>query len=113
VRRARKRVQYGVREELLDLAGVREVGRKRSRKLFEAGIETRADLREADPARVLAALDGRRLTAETVMENAGHPNPDLEDVTPDPTVSPTTETARADSERGEAPQDQSSLGDFE
>jgi helicase len=113
VRRARKRVQYGVREELLDLAGVREVGRKRARKLFEAGIETRADIREADPARVLAALDGRRLTAETVMENAGHPDPDLDGVTPDPTVSSTPETASAESETSETPQDQSSLGDFE
>jgi helicase len=80
LRRARLRVEYGVREELLDLARVREVGRKRARRLYRAGIEERADLREAEKGRVLAALGGRRKTTETVLENAGHPDPSLEGV---------------------------------
>ncbi|WP_323677476.1 ATP-dependent DNA helicase [Halorubellus sp. PRR65] len=80
VREARKRVQDGVREELLDLVGVREVGRKRARRLFDAGIETRADLREAPKATVLAALDGREKTAETVLENAGRQDASMADV---------------------------------
>ncbi|WP_423750921.1 ATP-dependent DNA helicase [Salinirarus marinus] len=109
VREAKKRVEYGVREELIDLAGVRGVGRKRARRLFEAGIETRADLREADKSTVLAALRGRRKTAENVLENAGRQDPSMDDVeadaeaTPDPTFAPASE----------ASSDQASLGDFE
>ncbi|MFB6104551.1 MAG: ATP-dependent DNA helicase [Halobacteriaceae archaeon] len=107
VREARKRVEHGVREELLDLVEVREVGRKRARALYEAGFQTRADLREADVATVVRALDGRRRTAETILENAGHPNPGTEDVeaVPTPTRSP--------SDTGSDGDDQSSLGDFE
>jgi len=107
VRRARLRVEYGVREELLDLAGVREVGRKRARRLYRAGIEERADLREAEKGRVLSALGGRRKTTETVLENAGHPNPSLEGV---------EEAGGTEFENAgdtEEPEDQSSLGDFE
>ncbi|WP_135535207.1 ATP-dependent DNA helicase [Halostella pelagica] len=80
IREARKRVQYGVGEELLDLAGVRGVGRKRARRLYEAGIETRSELREADKSVVLRALRGRRKTAENVLENAGREDPSMEGV---------------------------------
>jgi helicase len=83
VREAKKRVEYGVREELLDLAGVRGVGRKRARRLFEAGIESRADLREADKSVILAALRGRQKTAETILENVGRRDPSMEDVEAD------------------------------
>ncbi|MFB6178022.1 MAG: ATP-dependent DNA helicase [Halobaculum sp.] len=80
IRRARRRVEDGVREELLDLTGIRGVGRKRARKLFEAGLEARADLREADKGTVLAALDGRRKTAERILENVGRRDPSMEGV---------------------------------
>ncbi len=80
IRRAKKRVVDGVREELLDLTGVRGVGRVRARRLYEAGIETRADLREADKSTVLAALDGRRKTARRILENAGRRDPSMEGV---------------------------------
>jgi helicase len=80
VRRARRRVEDGVREELLDLTGIRGVGRKRARKLFEAGLEVRADLRDADKGNVLAALDGRRKTAERILENVGRRDPSMEGV---------------------------------
>ncbi len=103
VREASKRVEYGVREELIDLAGVRDVGRKRARRLFEAGIETRADLRNADKAVVLGALRGREKTAETVLENAGHPEPSMDAVTPDAAAAP---------DGGDDGSGQSSLGDF-
>ena len=103
VREARKRVQYGVREELVDLAGVRGVGRKRARRLFEAGIQERADLREANKSVVLGALRGRRKTAESVLENAGHTDPDMEGVEPDRSAAP----VRTDDD-----EDQASLGDF-
>ncbi len=77
VREARLRVEHGVREELLDLVGVAEVGRVRARRLYEAGIESRADLREAPKADVLRALRGRRRTAETILRNAGRPDPSM------------------------------------
>jgi len=118
IREARKRVEDGVKEELLDLAGVRGVGRKRARRLYDAGIETRADLREADKAVVLGALRGREKTAESVLENAGHRDPSMDRVTPDDAAAPETEPVgrevdaaerAADAEAGE---DQSSLGDF-
>ena len=110
VREARKRVQYGVGEELIDLAGVRGVGRKRARRLYDAGIETRTALREADKSVVLGALRGREKTAENVLEAAGHRNPSMDDVAPDVDARPD-----GDSDGDEAvadDDDQSSIGDF-
>jgi len=115
IREARTRVEHGVRAELVELAGVRGVGRKRARRLFEAGIETRADLREADKAVVLGALRGRRKTAERVLENAGHRDPSMDGVEPDREASPTDDadsTGEGDSTDPATPQDQSNLGDF-
>ena len=108
VRRARKRVEYGVREQLLDLAGVRTVGRKRARRLFEAGIETRADLRDADKSVVLGALRGRERTAERVLEHAGREDPSMDDVDADHTAAAAA-TAGSDGGDGDG---QASLGDF-
>ncbi|WP_276249325.1 ATP-dependent DNA helicase [Haloarcula rara] len=111
---ARIRVEHGVREELVDLAGVRGVGRKRARRLFEAGIGDRAELRDAAKPVVLAALRGRRKTAENVLENAGHRDPSMEGVEPDPDVE-VSEASPRDSEEDEdsdVGEDQSSLGDF-
>ncbi len=110
VREARKRVEYGVREELLDLAGVRNVGRKRARRLFEAGIETRADLREADKAVVLGALRGRERTAERVLENAGREDPSMDGVRADRSASAAATAGSANGDDGEG---QASLGDFQ
>jgi len=104
VREARKRVQYGVRGELLNLAGVRDVGRKRARRLYEAGIETRADLRDAEKSVVLGAVRGRRKTAERILENVGHPNPDLTDVDADADAVAAVEESERDG--------QANLGDF-
>ncbi|MFB6223578.1 MAG: ski2-type helicase, partial [Haloarcula sp.] len=111
---ARIRVEHGVREELVDLAGVRGVGRKRARRLFQAGITDRAQLRDADKAVVLAALRGRRKTAENVLENAGHRDPSMEGVEPAPDVSVDLDDgADGDTHAGStANDDQSSLGDF-
>ncbi|MEF8791622.1 MAG: ATP-dependent DNA helicase [Haloarculaceae archaeon] len=116
VRRAKKRVQYGVREELLDLAGVRGVGRKRARRLFAAGIGTRADLREADKSVVLGALRGRRKTAESVLENAGHQTPSMDGVDADesarPADAPAVEGNGDGDGKGGAEEDQATFGDF-
>ena len=114
VREAKKRIEYGVREELIDLAGVRNVGRKRARRLFEAGIESRADLRKADKGVVLGALRGREKTAAKILQNVGREDPSMEDVD-----AVETETAAvASGRRNETDTDdntddgQSSLGDF-
>ena len=108
IREARKRVQHGVGEELIDLAGVRGVGRKRARRLFDAGIETRADLRAADKSVVLGALRGREKTAENVLEAAGHQHPGMDGVTPDPAAGPDED----DESAAEDGQGQADLGDF-
>ncbi|WP_226022423.1 ATP-dependent DNA helicase [Halomicrobium salinisoli] len=117
VRKARTRVEHGVREELVDLAGVRGVGRKRARRLFDAGIETRSDLRDADKSVVLAALRGREKTAENVLENAGHRDPSMEDVEPADDVGGDGNGGRDGDTDGAVEaaaenDDQSSLGDF-
>jgi len=114
IREARVRAEHGVREELTDLAGVRGVGRKRARRLYQAGIEDRADLRDADKSVVLGALRGRERTAETVLENAGHRDPSMGDVEPDGDARPDDggdgrDPAGTDADDEE---DQSSLGDF-
>ncbi len=107
---ARKRVEHGVGEELIDLAGVRGVGRKRARRLYDAGIGTRADLRNAEKSVVLGALRGREKTAENVLEAAGHRNPEMDDVTPDASATP--EPSPDADPASESAEDQSSLGDF-
>ncbi|MFB6083960.1 MAG: ATP-dependent DNA helicase [Halorientalis sp.] len=116
IREARTRVEHGVKSELVDLAGVRGVGRKRARRLYDAGIRTRADLREAEKAVVLGALRGREKTAETVLENAGREDPSMDGVDPadvDGIDAAAGETARdgGDGTTDDA-DDQSSLGDF-
>ena len=102
IRAARERVEHGVGEELIDLAGVRGVGRKRARRLYDAGIETRADLRNAEKSVVLGALRGAK-TAETVLENVGREDPSMDGVTADAEA----ERAGREEEGGQA-----SLGDF-
>ena len=114
IREARTRAEHGVRSELVDLAGVRGVGRKRARRLYEAGIETRAELRDADKSVVLGALRGREKTAENVLENAGHRNPSMEGIEPSEDASyEGTDGAAADGGDGTEPDDdQANLGDF-
>jgi len=46
--KARYRVKYGVKEELLALLQLREIGRVRARKLFSHGIKNIGDVRKAD-----------------------------------------------------------------
>jgi helicase len=115
VRDAKKRVEDGVGEELLELVSVRGVGRKRARRLYDAGIETPDDLRTVDKSVVLAALRGRRKTAENVLETVGREDPSMEGVEPTPDAAPAATLERADgeAERDEEPEEsQTSLGDF-
>ncbi|MEY7849222.1 ATP-dependent DNA helicase [Natrarchaeobius sp. A-rgal3] len=123
VREARARVEHGVGEELLELVSVGGVGRKRARRLYDAGIEEPADLRTAEKGVVLSVLKGEK-TAETILENAGREDPSMDGVEPvglrDGAVADSS-TGRGErdgsnepsaDERAEADESQSSLGDF-
>jgi helicase len=115
VREAKKRVQHGVESDLLDLVGVRGVGRKRARRLYEAGVETPADLRTAEKRRILGALRGREATAENVMEAAGREDPTVDGVSADEDARPAETTAGgadADADAADSDDQQASLGDF-
>jgi len=52
----RKRVIYGIREELTDLVKIKGIGRIRARKLFNHGIKTLEDLSKI-PVKKLAEID--------------------------------------------------------
>jgi helicase len=104
---ARRRVEDGVRAELLGLVSIRQVGRKRARALYDAGVCDREDLRTKPKAQILRALDGRRRTTERILENAGREDPSLEDLEE---VAVRTDAEPEDA--GEGPSDQARLGEF-
>ena len=52
----RKRIKYGIREELIELIKVKGIGRVRARKLFKHGIKNLDDL-SAIPVKKLAEID--------------------------------------------------------
>lgn len=102
IRSARKRVEHGIRDELIELCRVRGVGRVRARRLYDAGIETPAHLREADKQVVLGALRGRRKTAEQILEAAGREDADLDGVEPDSSITHTPPVADPEEEEQQA-----------
>lgn len=66
----RKRFMYGVTGELLDLLDIPGVGAVKARKLFNAGLRSRADIAKAAPARVVLALGCSVKSAEQVIGDA-------------------------------------------
>jgi len=52
----RRRISYGIREELLDLVKIKGIGRVRARKLFKNGIKSLDDL-SSIPVKKLAEID--------------------------------------------------------
>ena len=60
LKKLRIRLNYGVKEELLSLVTLREIGRVRSRRLFNAGIRDAQDLRKT-PQSNLAAILGPKV----------------------------------------------------
>jgi helicase len=52
----RKRVIYGIREELIDLVKIKGIGRIRARKLYNHGVKTLDDLSKI-PVKKLAEID--------------------------------------------------------
>ncbi len=70
LRLASLRVRHGVREELLDLVRITEVGRIRARVLFNAGYRSVSDISEARPEDI-AQLSGFGIQlAKKIIENA-------------------------------------------
>ena len=53
----RNRVRYGIKEELLELAALKGIGRVRARILFAHGIHTNAGIRQAGE-KLLAGIKG-------------------------------------------------------
>jgi len=67
----RNRIRYGVKDNILDLVSLRNIGRARARKLYNADYKTLSDLkiaREEDLARV--PLVGRKI-AESIKKQLG------------------------------------------
>lgn len=64
IMKLKKRLKYGVKQELLELIEFKGVGRIRARKLFNAGIKTVLDVKKAD-VKDLEKIVGRK-TAETL-----------------------------------------------
>ncbi|MEM5802019.1 MAG: DEAD/DEAH box helicase [Candidatus Aenigmatarchaeota archaeon] len=57
IRKLRIRLMYGVKEELIPLVRLEQVGRIRARKLFDAGLKTMNDLRKI-PIDILSKIVG-------------------------------------------------------
>ncbi len=62
----RLRLKHGAKEELLPLLKLKQVGRARARKLFNAGIKNVADVKKADPT-TLQQLMGKKI-AENIIK---------------------------------------------
>jgi helicase len=65
----RKRLKYGVKLELLPLVRVKNIGRVRARKLYNAGIINIEGIKKADPKK-LSYLIGEK-TTEKICEQLG------------------------------------------
>jgi helicase len=66
IRKLRMRLKYGIKEELLSLVKIRNIGRVRARSLFDAGFKTVKDVKKA-PMSELANILGERI-AESVKK---------------------------------------------
>lgn len=63
LKKLRVRLAYGVKEELLSLVSLREIGRVRGRRLFNSGIKDMRDLRKT-PKGMLAGILGPKMAAK-------------------------------------------------
>lgn len=69
IRKLRIRLDYGIKEELLPLVKLKQIGRARSRKLFNAGLKKIDDLRKA-PIQAIAKIVGAKV-ANYIKEQLG------------------------------------------
>ncbi|HLC65568.1 MAG TPA: helicase-related protein [Candidatus Nanoarchaeia archaeon] len=78
ISKARFRVKYGIKEELLPLVRLDQVGRVRARKLYSNGIKDLGDVKKADIA-LLSRLLGKNIAA-LVKKQVGQ---DMEKIKPE------------------------------
>ncbi|MDO9517697.1 MAG: ATP-dependent DNA helicase [Methanosarcinaceae archaeon] len=64
-----KRIKYGASPELGELVGIRNVGRVRARKLYDAGFKSKDELKQAD-VMVISGIVGPK-TAEKILTQLG------------------------------------------
>ncbi|MBI4147832.1 hypothetical protein HY490_00925 [Candidatus Woesearchaeota archaeon] len=86
ISRVRFRLKYGVKEELLALLRLREVGRVRARKLFAAGIKTLGDVRQAETttlARIVGVQIANKIKQQVGQDTIGEMHEDLPYKLPD------------------------------
>ena len=68
--KTRVRLKYGVKEELLPLLKLKNIGRVRSRKLYNNKLKTTTDLKKASVETLIQVLGGRKI-AENLKEQLG------------------------------------------
>ncbi|MFN3528265.1 MAG: helix-hairpin-helix domain-containing protein, partial [Candidatus Altarchaeaceae archaeon] len=61
------RVKYGIKTELLELVGIKGIGRKRARILYNNGFRNADDLRKADIETLAKILKSRKI-AENIKK---------------------------------------------
>jgi helicase len=64
------RVRHGVKTELIPLVRLKNIGRVRARRLFNAGITSPAKIKETDPA-VLTRIIGQHLARQLLSKTGG------------------------------------------
>ncbi|MGM5484897.1 MAG: helicase-related protein [Nanobdellota archaeon] len=69
IRKLRTRIKYGVREELLPLLKLKNIGRARARSLYNKGIKTLGDVKKAEMSKLISTLGRKR--AKDVKEQMG------------------------------------------
>jgi helicase len=69
IRKLRIRMRYGVKEELVPLVRLEQIGRVRARRLYKAGFQSLDDLRKA-PAESLTKLVGKKV-ADAIKKQVG------------------------------------------
>jgi helicase len=69
IRKLRIRMSYGVKEELVPLVKLEQVGRVRARRLYKSGFKSLDDLRKA-PVESLAKIVGKK-TADLIKKQVG------------------------------------------
>jgi len=69
LRKVRVRIKYGVKEELIPLVRLKQVGRVRARKLYNSGLKTISHLKKV-PIKTLERIVGPKI-AVTIKEQLG------------------------------------------
>jgi helicase len=70
IRKLRVRLKYGIKEELISLVRLRDVGRIRARRLFSAGLTSLQKIRET-PVEKLSAIVGPRIAKSIIDQLSG------------------------------------------